>query len=244
MFAIWLKNHTSTQVLGNTTPYEWLYKTKPDLSGVPKWGQKVWVHSPGRSKLDARAIEGCWVGFDRNSTHAHCVYWPGQQCIMVEHDLKFMPTTVTMYSPTASVPHMSLQVQQPFHALGAPPPITPPIPLTLTPMPTGMRPGATDSGEDKMPDEEEEAQTPSASSPAPFTSTLAPESSCGGHTPIQPPGAPKKSKISPFTFLTQCSTRLVEKEQTWRAPTSTRPATPQTSTSMQKHHMPGGLPMF
>ena len=138
MFAIWLKNCTSTQALGNTTPYEWLYKTKPDLSGVPKWGQKVWVHSPGRSKLDARAIEGCWVGFDHDSTHAHHVYWPGRQRITVEHDLKFMPTTITMYSPTASAPHMSLQVQQPFCALGALPPITPPIPPTLTPTPTGM----------------------------------------------------------------------------------------------------------
>jgi len=244
MFAIWLKNRTSTRALGNTTPYERLYKTKPDLSGVPEWGQKVWVHSPGGSKLDARAIEGRWVGFDRDSTHAHRVYWPGQQRVTVERDLKFVPTTVTVYSPTASALHMSLQVQQPFRTLGVPPPITPPIPPTPTPTPTGMRPGATDSGEDEMPDEEEEAQTPSASSPAPFTSTLAPESLHSGHTPIQPPGAPKKSKISPFTFPTRRSTRLAEKEQTRRAPTSTRPATPQTSTSTQKRHMPGGLPMF
>jgi hypothetical protein len=74
MFAIWLKNRTLMQALGNTTPYEQLYKSKPDLSRVPEWGQKVWVYSPGGSKLDARAVEGCWVGFDRDSMHAHCVY--------------------------------------------------------------------------------------------------------------------------------------------------------------------------
>jgi len=246
MFAIWLKNHTLTQALGNTMPYEWLYKTKPNLSRVPEWGQKVWVHSPGGSKLNVQAIEGHWVGFDYDSMHTYHVYWLGQQCVMVERDLKFVPTTVTVYSLIASVPHMSLQVQhQPSHALGAPPPITPPVPLTPTPTPTGMQLGATDSGEDEMPDEEEEEeQIPSTSTLASSTPTFVPESLHSGHTLTQPPGAPKKSKISPFSFQTRCSTRLAEKEQTQRATTSTWPATLQTSTSTQKHHMPGGLPIF
>jgi hypothetical protein len=181
MFAIWLKNRTSTRALGNTTPYERLYKSKPDLSGVPEWGQKVWVHSPGGSKLDARAVEGRWVGFDRDSTHAHRVYWPGQQRVTVERDLKFVSTTVTVYSPTTSVPHVSTQVQQPSHALGAPSPGTPLPPPTPTSTPTGIRPGATDSGEDEMPDEEE-VQTPSASTPASST-TFGPESLHGGQMP-------------------------------------------------------------
>ena len=42
--AVWLKNQTSTRVLSNVTPFECLYGEKPDLGGVPKWGQYVWVH--------------------------------------------------------------------------------------------------------------------------------------------------------------------------------------------------------
>jgi len=52
MFSVWLKNHTSTQMLGNTTPYEKLYGSKPNLAGVPEWGQQVWVHNHQGSKLD------------------------------------------------------------------------------------------------------------------------------------------------------------------------------------------------
>ncbi len=74
-FTVWLKNHTSTQALGNnTTPYEKLYGDKPNLSGIPKWGQLVWVHSGTGSKLDVHRIEVCWVGYDADSTHAHHVY--------------------------------------------------------------------------------------------------------------------------------------------------------------------------
>ena len=41
LFAVWLKNRTSTHVLGNVTLYERLYWDKPNLGGVPKWGQCV-----------------------------------------------------------------------------------------------------------------------------------------------------------------------------------------------------------
>ena len=41
-FCIWLKNRTSTQAIGRaTTPFEWLIGHKPNLAGVPEWGQHV-----------------------------------------------------------------------------------------------------------------------------------------------------------------------------------------------------------
>src|SRR6266702_8775870 len=58
LFATWLKNRTSTWALGNITPYERLHGQKPNLAGVPEWGQRVWVHTDAGSKLDGRAIEG------------------------------------------------------------------------------------------------------------------------------------------------------------------------------------------
>src|SRR5260370_19606267 len=63
-FTICLKNSIPTNPLGKVTPYQQLYGTKPNLSIVPEWGQRVWVHQSTGSKLDGRAAEGQWVGFD------------------------------------------------------------------------------------------------------------------------------------------------------------------------------------
>ncbi len=40
-FTVWLKNCTSTRVLGNIMPYEHLYGQKPNLGSLPEWGQYV-----------------------------------------------------------------------------------------------------------------------------------------------------------------------------------------------------------
>jgi hypothetical protein len=37
--VIWLKNHSITCMLGNVTPYKKLTKGKPNLAGMPEWGQ-------------------------------------------------------------------------------------------------------------------------------------------------------------------------------------------------------------
>ncbi len=84
MFAVWLKNRTSTWALGHITLYERLYGIKPNLGGLPEWGQRVWVHTDKGSKLNMWALEGRWVGYDHNSTHAHHVYWPEKHSILVE----------------------------------------------------------------------------------------------------------------------------------------------------------------
>jgi len=38
-FAMWLDNWTSIRILGDTMPYERLHREKPNLAGLPKWGQ-------------------------------------------------------------------------------------------------------------------------------------------------------------------------------------------------------------
>jgi hypothetical protein len=97
-FIVWLKNHTTTQALGKIIPFEQLYGSKPDLSGIPEWGQCVWVHQDSGSKLDGCAAKARWIGFDTNSTHAHRVYWQGKNSVSVECNIKFSPTTVTVPS--------------------------------------------------------------------------------------------------------------------------------------------------
>ena len=67
MYSVFVKNWTWTQSLGNATPYELLTGSKLDLSNMNVWGSRVWVHSDGGTKLDGRAKEGWWVGFDDES---------------------------------------------------------------------------------------------------------------------------------------------------------------------------------
>src|SRR6266404_5013936 len=89
-YAAWLKNHLPTKVLGSVTPYKRLYGSKPHLAGLPEWGQWVWVHDSSGSKLDVRATQAHWVGYDGESTHTHQIYWQNTNTISVEHDIKFI----------------------------------------------------------------------------------------------------------------------------------------------------------
>jgi len=86
--ATWLKNHTATRALDTKTPSEALFRTPPDLSVAHLWGCKVWVHDDTGSKLDARAREGRWLGFDVDS-RAHRVYWPQSTTVSVERNVYF-----------------------------------------------------------------------------------------------------------------------------------------------------------
>ena len=122
--SVWLKNRTSTKALpNNITPYEKLYGIKPDLSGVPEWGQHIWVHSGTGSKLDARGLEARWIGFDADSTHAHRVYWPNKRSISVERDVRFSIPGYILY-PESSHPYP--QTQPPPPPPPGPPPAAPP----------------------------------------------------------------------------------------------------------------------
>jgi hypothetical protein len=144
--AVWLKNRASTRALGNVTPYERLYGEKPNLGGVPEWGQCIWVHDDMGSKLDMRANEACWVGFDSGSPHAHRVYWMGKNSISIERNIKFVPITVTVFTPPPSYDaSITPTVTQPTASTTIPP-ITPSammppwmVPITITPRPTFMR---------------------------------------------------------------------------------------------------------
>jgi len=161
-FAIWVKNRTPTKALGNVTPYEKLTGRKPNLAGLPEWGQRVWVHNDSGSKLDARATAARWVGYDADSTHAHRIYWPDTQRISVERNVRFTrftADTVTVYLPTQRV--------SPPAPAQAPPANQPPVPapsITVQP-PAPQPPPATDSGEEELVEDELADLTPT---PAPI----------------------------------------------------------------------------
>ncbi|KIJ08560.1 hypothetical protein PAXINDRAFT_88700, partial [Paxillus involutus ATCC 200175] len=88
MHATWLKNRLSTRSLGNKTPYKMLFGKKPNLSNLPVWGCRVKVHTTAGSKLNMRARDGRWVGFDRDS-NGHRVYFEDTGRVGVERSIRF-----------------------------------------------------------------------------------------------------------------------------------------------------------
>ena len=93
MHVTWLKNRTATRALDNKMPYEMLYKKAPNLKNLPVWGCRIKVHSSNSSKLDMQAINGKWVGFDRDS-NSHRIYLPDTRQIAVERSVIFDITEV------------------------------------------------------------------------------------------------------------------------------------------------------
>src|ERR1700678_2709803 len=96
--AVYLKNHTGTKALDGKTPYKAFHGTKPNLQGLPEFGCKVWVHNTSGSKLDRRAVEGRWVGFDEDSS-GHQIYFPKKRMVAIERSVKFNPADVKIYLP-------------------------------------------------------------------------------------------------------------------------------------------------
>ena len=92
-YAVYVKNRTWTRALDNTTPFEVLTSSKPDISNLQVWGQKVWVHDQNGTKLNGRAKKGYWVGVDDES-RAHRIYWPEKRSVTVERSIKFIPNEV------------------------------------------------------------------------------------------------------------------------------------------------------
>ena len=63
--ATYLKNRSPTKALKGKTPYETLYKRKPDLSNLRVIGCKAWVAIPKEKlqKLDSRSAECRLIGY-------------------------------------------------------------------------------------------------------------------------------------------------------------------------------------
>jgi hypothetical protein len=148
--ATWLKNRSSTCILGIITPYERLNGHKLNMAGVPEWGQQVWVRNLKGNKLDARGLLARWVGFDKESTHAHRVYWPEKHSLSVERDVRFTSDTVIVYTPSSTYPVSQSQVQaQPQAQVPQIQPAATPSPKTVQPM---QQPDANDPDAAAIPD--------------------------------------------------------------------------------------------
>ena len=129
--STWLENRTSTRALGGKTPWQALYGTPPNLSRLKRFGEAVWVHDPNGSKLDPRAREGRWIGFNVES-HGHRVYWPTNKTVSVERSVHFAAAD-RLEGEKMDVPSSKALMSEP---LAAPSPATPtPAPDEAPPSP-------------------------------------------------------------------------------------------------------------
>jgi hypothetical protein len=97
-FVIWLKNRSITHVLGDATPHEHLPGHKPNLAGLPEWGQCMWVHTGKSLKLSKHAALTHWIGYDKGSPHAHQIYWPETWSVTMERNVWFTADFTTVYT--------------------------------------------------------------------------------------------------------------------------------------------------
>jgi hypothetical protein len=141
-------------------PFKWVYKCKLNLASIPEWGQQVWVHNDRGNKLGAHRLQANWVGYNSDSPHAHCIYWPEKHSISVEQNMKFISDSVTLYTQSSSC-----ETNTTLCTISAQP---------LSMHPTGTTPGMHEpsepmtrsSGED--PQQAEEPLPPSPSPPLPL----------------------------------------------------------------------------
>jgi hypothetical protein len=85
--AAWVLNRSAHKALGGLSPFEARFGVAPDISGLWEWGAWVYVHSTTKNKLDPRAAECRWLGFDESS-NGHRVYWPARRVISVERSIR------------------------------------------------------------------------------------------------------------------------------------------------------------
>jgi hypothetical protein len=86
---VWLHNYTPTRALpGTKTPHKVAMGEKPDLSQLCEWGAMVWIKQLEAGKLDPRAEESRFVGFDEESKRFQ-IYWPKKKKVSIERDVYF-----------------------------------------------------------------------------------------------------------------------------------------------------------
>ena len=89
LHSVWIRNRVPMRSLDeNKTPYKKGTGKKPDFSHLYKWGSTVWVKKVGILKLDDKAKQGRFVGYDKESK-GYRVYWPTKRKVSVERDIYF-----------------------------------------------------------------------------------------------------------------------------------------------------------
>ena len=96
-------NRTSTTSVEGMTPFEAVFGTKPDLSSVREWGEKVYIRIEDGNKLGGRVREGRWLGIDEQSMGVR-IYWPDKQTVTTERNIYFDKSGLPASGPEGEEP--------------------------------------------------------------------------------------------------------------------------------------------
>jgi len=89
--SVWLGMQTPSCALPEfITPLEKAAGCKPDLRGVLEWGIPIWVKRADAGKLDSRAAEGRFVGYNEEVKGYH-VYWTAQHSVSIDKNAVLEP---------------------------------------------------------------------------------------------------------------------------------------------------------
>jgi hypothetical protein len=90
----------------------------PGLRTTSFGEERVWVHNSKGTKLGACGIMGHWVGYDRDSSHVHQIYWLEKHSTSVKCNVKLTTDAliVLRHQPTPVPPHQQPQLSQGRHS--------------------------------------------------------------------------------------------------------------------------------
>ncbi|KDQ27171.1 hypothetical protein PLEOSDRAFT_1106055 [Pleurotus ostreatus PC15] len=86
-YSVWIRSQMPTSALPDAkTPHEMATGERPDLGKAMEWGRKVFVCILDAGKLQPRAEEGRFIGFDWESKGVR-IFWPKKQSVSIERDV-------------------------------------------------------------------------------------------------------------------------------------------------------------
>ena len=90
MMANYIQNRLPAKDIVRTPVENW-YGTKSNLNFFKRFGSKCYVHVPDekRKKLDSKATEAIFIGYDAISKAYRC-YIPSNGKVVISHDVKFV----------------------------------------------------------------------------------------------------------------------------------------------------------
>jgi hypothetical protein len=91
-YVVYIRNRVLSSTI-KMTPFEAWNGRKPDVSNIRTFGSRAFVRCPKVKKLDARCLEGAFVGIS-NTQKAFRIYISSPSKIIVSHDVKIDETVM------------------------------------------------------------------------------------------------------------------------------------------------------
>ena len=135
-YLVYIRNRVLSSTI-TMTPFEAWNGRKPDLSNIRIFGSRAFVRCPNTKKLDARCLEGAFVGISNTQKASRIYISSPPPRVIVSYDVKIDETVMYQQSKNESAPQSIERVDK------SPLPITMPVDNDLTVEVTATLPNDT-----------------------------------------------------------------------------------------------------